>query len=162
MDPSTNGHSGGSGGGPRSPETLDAQIELSRLEPGHIELRVPAEANQLSLVRLLVQGIAARADFDLDAIDDTVMAVDEACACLLDHTEPGLPLVCRFTDLEGELRISVSASLSHGTEPSTQRFGWHVLGTLTDSVSMRILPTEIGGHPEARIEFAKRPAGVRE
>jgi serine/threonine-protein kinase RsbW len=143
MDPSPSGV-------PRTPGTLDAPIEL----------RVPADAGQLSLVRLLVQGMAARADFDLDAIADTVMAVDEACASLLDHTSPELPITCLFRDLGGELRISVSAVLCRGTEPTTRHFGWHVLDSLTESASLRVARPEIGDHPVARIEFTTRSVGV--
>ena len=48
-----------------------------------VELRLPADAAYLSVLRTATAGLAARLDFTLDEIEDLRIAVDEACAMLL-------------------------------------------------------------------------------
>ena len=47
-------------------------------------------------IRAVASDLAARADFDLDAISDLRMAVDEACATLVDVAAPTATLLCAF------------------------------------------------------------------
>ncbi|MFG1647027.1 anti-sigma factor, partial [Amycolatopsis sp. NPDC049252] len=71
--------SGTSGGQPSADGLLDEVVEL----------RLPAMAEQIPLVRMLTHGMVSRADFGLDAIADAKMAVDEACAQLVQLAELG-------------------------------------------------------------------------
>jgi serine/threonine-protein kinase RsbW len=61
---------------------------------GTIELKIPADARLLRLVRLLASGLATGAGFDVDELDDLRIAVDEAVSALLEggNGDP-LPLV---------------------------------------------------------------------
>ncbi|WP_370948925.1 anti-sigma factor [Amycolatopsis sp. cg5] len=111
----------------KTPDSVDELLDEV------VELRVPAHAGQLSLVRMLAQGMAARADFHLDAISDAKMAVDEACAELIEQADLGAFLRCRFRPVLGGLQVSVSTTTLHTEAPSTSSFGWHVLATLTES-----------------------------
>ena len=72
-----------------TPEAMDqretsgiGEATLDALLGAVIELRVPADAGQLFLVRLLAEGIAARAGFDLDGKfhgkDDPAAQADQA------------------------------------------------------------------------------------
>lgn len=100
-----------------------------------IEIRLPATPDQLSLLRTIAGAVAMRADFDLDAIADLKIAVDEACSMLIMCAAPHSVMQCTFgtddhgisvgneVDTDGEQRLDESA------------FGWHVLSTLTDTVS---------------------------
>lgn len=45
---------------------------------GRIYLELPIEKEFARLLRLLVSGVASRMDFDLDAVDDLKIAVEEA------------------------------------------------------------------------------------
>ena len=47
-----------------------------------LELRVPTTATQLPAVRAMAGDLAIRMDYDLDAVEDLRLAVDEACATL--------------------------------------------------------------------------------
>jgi len=49
-----------------------------------VEVRTSASAALIPTIRAVASDLAARADFDLDAISDLRMAVDEACATLVD------------------------------------------------------------------------------
>ncbi|WP_133850342.1 ATP-binding protein [Labedaea rhizosphaerae] len=100
-----------------------------------IEIRLPAEPDQLSLLRTVAGAIAMRADFDLDAIADLKIAVDEACSMLIMQAAKGAVLRCTFgTDEDGIVVQSEVAT--DGNEPlDDTAFGWHVLSTLTDESS---------------------------
>jgi serine/threonine-protein kinase RsbW len=87
-------------------------------------------------VRVVAADLAARADFDLDAIADVRMAVDEACVTLLRLSEPSQPLWCSFLVWPDRIEIDVRALLRDGNaRVDTRGFGWHVLQSLVDEVS---------------------------
>lgn len=101
-----------------------------------VEIRTAASPALIPTVRAVASDLAARADFDLDAISDLRMAVDEACATLVGLAAPGSPLRCTF-DVHGR-RIEVSAEVHSPTDASlpTDTFGWRVLQTLADQVAV--------------------------
>jgi serine/threonine-protein kinase RsbW len=87
-------------------------------------------------VRAVAADLAARADFDLDAIADVRMAVDEACVALLRLTDPSQPLWCSFLVGPDQIEIDVRANARDGdAQVDTRGFGWHVLESLVDEVS---------------------------
>jgi serine/threonine-protein kinase RsbW len=136
------------------------EATLDALLGAVIELRVPADAGQLFLVRLLAEGIAARADFDLDGIADMKMAVDEVAASLVEQADPGAQLDFRFRTFDDEVTVSISTAARNGDLPNTQTFGWHVLTTLTDSVSALAEAPPTGRSCVMRIEFTMRARAV--
>lgn len=104
-----------------------------------LELRVDADPFWMSALRALITDLAIRAEFDLDAVADLTLAVDEACAALIGAAAPYDTLVCRFAVAAD--RITVTATL-----PTVQRadrhalptdtFGWRVIMTLADDVEL--------------------------
>lgn len=103
--------------------------------PSVVEVRTSATAALIPTIRAVASDLAARADFDLDAISDLRMAVDEACATLVDVAAPATMLQCTFR-VRPE-HIEVHAQVETGTvdaEVSTDTFGWRVLQTLADDV----------------------------
>ncbi len=119
-----------------------------------VEIRTAASPSLIPTVRAVASDLAARADFDLDAISDLRMAVDEACATLVGLASPGSPLRCTF-DVHGE-RIEVSAEVQTvvGTTLPTDSFGWRVLQTLADQVSVET-PEATDGSSALRIRLHK-------
>ncbi|QWF80090.1 ATP-binding protein [Amycolatopsis sp. CA-230715] len=100
-----------------------------------IELRLPADLAQLPIIRGLASTISTREDFDLDAIADLRLAVDEAASTLITRAAPGSTMICTFA-LEGDELRFTGRVLTHEQEaPSTGTFGWRVLATLTDSAT---------------------------
>jgi serine/threonine-protein kinase RsbW len=100
-----------------------------------IEIRLPAEPGQLSLLRTVAGAVAMRADFDLDAIADLKIAVDEACSMLIMQAVPGVTLQCTFGADDNGIVVT-STVVTDGEQPLDETaFGWHVLSTLTDEVS---------------------------
>jgi len=104
-------------------------------EPSVVEVRTSASAALIPTIRAVASDLAARADFDLDAISDLRMAVDEACATLVDVAAPTSMLQCTFR-VHAEY-IEVHAHVHAGSADaavSTDTFGWRVLQTLADHV----------------------------
>jgi|tagenome__1003787_1003787.scaffolds.fasta_scaffold19426763_2 serine/threonine-protein kinase RsbW len=117
----------GAGDGPGTVET-----------PGSVvEVRTSASASLIPTIRAVASDLAARADFDLDAISDLRMAVDEACATLVDVAVPGSSLRCTFDVREELIRVHAEVDTGDGATPvSTDTFGWRVLQTLADEVEL--------------------------
>lgn len=105
--------------------------------PPTVELRVRADAGQLSVLRAVAAAIALQQDFDLDAVEDVKLAVDEAATRLITDSTSESVLVCVFEPGIGDLTITLSAA-TRGDAPTgrPRSFGWHVLNSLTDSVSV--------------------------
>ncbi|MGY1826571.1 MULTISPECIES: ATP-binding protein [unclassified Blastococcus] len=136
-----------------------------------LELRVPTTPTQLPAVRAMAGDLAMRMDYDLDAVEDLRLAVDEACATLSTIVEGDAPLTVVFETTRAGLHISAWVPTSDGTEVPTDGFGWAVLAALVDSVegrrsTEREMPGGNGDDvPVAVISLAKylpgqRPAGV--
>ncbi len=125
-----------------------------------VEVRTTASAALIPTIRAVASDLAARADFDLDAISDLRMAVDEACATLVDVAAPSSSLQCTFR-VHAE-HIEVHAQVRGGTADaavSTDTFGWRVLQTLADDVEAVRETGADHGAPTVGIKLDKR-AGV--
>jgi serine/threonine-protein kinase RsbW len=126
-----------------------------------VEVRVGADPTRLPVLRTVASTIAMRRDFDLDAIADLKIAVDEACAMLVVRASPDSTLSCRFQDTDDEIRVTASILADRDDWPDTSSFGWHVLTTLTDSLDATVTPAaaDPGGFM-LRIELVKRNGTV--
>ena len=90
-----------------------------------LELRVPTTATQLPAVRAMAGDLAMRMDYDLDAVEDLRLAVDEACATLAAIAAGDAPLTVVFETTRA------------GLDVPRDGFGWAVLATLVDAVEGR-------------------------
>ncbi len=99
-----------------------------------VEMRLPADGAYLAVLRTATAGLAARLDFTLDDIEDLRIAVDEACALLLDQAAPASELACRFTLATNSLEVHVSVPVRQARLPDRGSFGWAVLTALAGSV----------------------------
>ena len=102
-----------------------------------LELRVPTTATQLPAVRAMAGDLAIRMDYDLDAVEDLRLAVDEACATLSTIVLGDAPLTVVFETTRAGLHIDAWVPTANGTEVPTDGFGWAVLAALVDSVEGR-------------------------
>ncbi|MFC7449903.1 ATP-binding protein [Rhodococcus daqingensis] len=127
-----------------------------------VELRVPAQAEQLFIVRSVASAMATHNDFDLDTIADLRLAVDEAATRLIRAAAPEASLSCRY-HVRGR-RIEFSGSVRIGPDDavgvSEHGFGWHVLRTLTDEVAAHRTPDpDSDTHSILSIEFTLKSGG---
>ena len=106
-----------------------------RREPGAdtVELTVPADPAYLAVIRTATAGLAARLNLTLDEIEDLRIAVDEACAVLLDRrVHTGRRLRARFQIEPGVLEVVI-----HGPAPvlpDATNYAWSVLQALAGDV----------------------------
>src|SRR3954464_12980889 len=103
-----------------------------------VDLRVPADPAYLAVLRTATAGLAARLDLTLDEIEDLRIAVDEACAILLQQAVPGSVLSCVFRLVDDSLEVTVSAPTTDGHAPSRDTFAWTVLSALAGKVSSAV------------------------
>ncbi|MER5864085.1 anti-sigma regulatory factor [Kitasatospora sp. NPDC002040] len=103
-----------------------------------VEVRLPAAGAYLSVLRTATAGLAARLDFTLDEIEDLRIAVDEACAILLQQAVPGSVLCCEFRLVGDSLRVTVSAPTTDGRAPERDTFAWTVLSALAGEVESSV------------------------
>lgn len=125
--------------------------------PGGVAVRLPADLAQLFVLRSLAATLAIRQDFDLDAVEDVKLAVDEMCSAVTIRAKAGELLICEFLARDGRVDVAVT-TLSEVDEPISQdTFGWLVLTTLTDSVSSWTIPDPSGGYRIFAMLSVKRP-----
>ena len=99
-----------------------------------LELRVPITPTQLPAVRAMVGDLAMRMDYDLDAVEDLRLAVDEASAILSQVSDGDAPLTVVFETSRAGLHIEAWVPTVDGKEVPRDGFGWAVLATLVDAV----------------------------
>jgi len=98
-----------------------------------VVIRVPAELRQLAVVRAVANALAARQDFDLDAISDLTMAADELCSELVQRAAAGTTVACGFEATGDRFRIHGTVRPRSREAQSTSSFGWRVLTALVDA-----------------------------
>jgi serine/threonine-protein kinase RsbW len=146
---------GSSVGGPAQPSPPQEQPALS------IELHTTAGTIAIPVIRAVAADLATRADFELDSIDDLRMAVDDACAMLVDIAAKGTTLSCWFT--VGPERIEAVAEIDVEDEAKqlpTGSFRWRVLDCLAEEVKACAVPAQPGQRGRVRITLGKRAITV--
>lgn len=132
----------------------DQQADVD--SPALVEVRIAASAAQISAVRVVAADLAARQDFDLDAVSDLRMAVDEACATLVPLAVPDTMLSCRFSVSGTTIEILATVQVLHPTTVPQNTFGWRVLSTLADTVEAVSSEGGEGGHATVGIGLCMR------
>lgn len=129
----------------------------SRQEPVlSLELRTAASPIAIPTIRTVAADLAARADFDLDSIDDLRMAVDDVCAMLVRLAAVSATLSCRFTVWPEWIEVAAEVEADHSAQPlPTASFGWRVLESLADEVNGLFLPDASRQGGRVRITLAK-------
>lgn len=122
-------------------------MTVTDAEQGVIEVRVNPEPALVATIRTIAADLGGRADFDLDAISDLRMAVDEACATLIALADPSEPMRCLFSPAVDHIRVQVSVlATSPDARVSRDGFGWRVLATLVDELQVREPAEGTGDH----------------
>ena len=126
-----------------------------------VEVRVAAELAQLPVLRAMAETITLLNEFNLDEISDVKLAVDQICSDLIGSAVDGAELRCRFQLMGEVLCVGVSTNIRTGEVPDEQGFAWHVLRTLTDSITVTKVPLDTfdAGYTTT-VELTKRRGGV--
>ena len=103
---------------------------------GRIYLELPIEKEFARLLRLMVSGIASRMDFDLDAVDDLKIAVEEAFLTAMRRGVES-PIKISFEPGESGLSIEFKGRIEAGSarESAVDEFGNFILEAVVDELS---------------------------
>ncbi|MGH3884557.1 MAG: ATP-binding protein [Pseudonocardiaceae bacterium] len=107
-----------------------------------VVMQVRADASELPPLRLVAADLAARADFDLDTVEDLRLAVDEAASELIAIAAAGAVLRCTFCLDAAQMEVTSSVPTKPGSSLRRDPFGWRVLTMLVDEV-------RVTGEPES-------------
>ena len=100
-----------------------------------VEIRVPAQLENLAVVRTVVAAIGTFEDLDFDAVSDLRLAVDEACTRLIRSAVPNSTLVLAVHPRESDVVVEASTTCKTPDILTPGSFSWHVLSSLTDEVT---------------------------
>lgn len=122
-----------------------------------VRVTIPASPEFVHVLRTVAAGLAARAGFSVDEIEDLRLAVDEAAARLLAERPSARTLQLEADVAGGGLELLVACDADEGTWPPAgleATLTWQVLPALVD----RAEPATTALGPAFRL--AKRAAGV--
>ncbi len=124
---------------------MDQQNAVEPQEPapaiaGRVVLSIPADREQVVLVRSVAGHIAARLGMSMAELADLRLAVDEACGLFLlapGFGQAGESVECRFEQGPDTLTVTVSAPARASIEPDVDDIGWLMLSALVDELTWK-------------------------
>ncbi|TLF73295.1 ATP-binding protein [Nocardia cyriacigeorgica] len=114
-----------------------------------VGVRVPADLDQLLMLRALTETVSLIADFALDEVTDIRLALDEVATSLILDAVPGSELTCDFSYGDNRMTVAVASVAATESVGEKHSFGWHIVRTLTESISTEQRPFDetTGGYP---------------
>ncbi|MFB7723398.1 MULTISPECIES: anti-sigma factor [unclassified Nocardia] len=134
-------------------------ITRSSADTGTVGVRVPAELDQLIMLRALAETVALIGDFALDELTDIRVAVDEVATALIIGAIPDSCVDCEFEFDAERMRVRMAAVALGSDAFDENGFSWQVLHTITENLAAQSSPFDAasGGYPVS-VEFC-RPRG---
>ncbi|MDP1808999.1 MAG: hypothetical protein Q8L35_05615 [Actinomycetota bacterium] len=110
-----------------------------------IEIELPVEKEFARLLRLMISGIASRMNFNLDAVDDLKIAVEEAYLMAMGRKVTG-PLKVAFTIHADRLQIDLKGKVAAGasSDKAPENFGNFILDAVVDEMQADQTSGEFG------------------
>jgi len=108
--------------------------------PSTVVLAIPADREQVVLVRSVAGHIAARLGMSVAELADLRLAVDEACGLFLlapGFGTAGETVECRFEHDASSLTVLVSAAAPASLQPDVDDIGWLMLSALVDELTWK-------------------------
>jgi serine/threonine-protein kinase RsbW len=106
-----------------------------RPDQDEVTVRLPALRRYVGSVRTLTTALAAQCDLTVDDIEDVQIAIDEACALLLQHAPRSQAwLDLQFLINDGRLVADVRMDVQSGAEIDRTGLSWMVLSSVTDTL----------------------------
>jgi serine/threonine-protein kinase RsbW len=117
--------------------------------PDVISIRIPASPEYVSVVRLVVAGIASRLRFTIEDIEDLKIGVDELSAYLTGTQGREGTLEIRFSVHGDRIEVDGTGDLAASQKVRTEltEFSRMILDTVADTASLQ----QIDGHPSFKL-----------
>ncbi|RBO94489.1 hypothetical protein [Nocardia puris] len=112
-----------------------ARSDLPARTGSTVGIRVAAQPGQLMMLRALTETLALVAGFPIDGAVDIRLAVDEAATALVLDATPATSIDCVVDYDDTHVFVQVSGLCASRNVVERARLGWHVLRTLTTSVT---------------------------
>ncbi|MBB5915191.1 serine/threonine-protein kinase RsbW [Nocardia transvalensis] len=129
---------------------MSVSDRTSRPEVGTrtIAVQVRAEYEELAMLRAVAETVALFADFGIDRVVDIRLAVEEVATAIVQDGVADSELDCAFGYGDGSMRVRIAGVTASDTGPDRASLGWHIVATLTDSLSTSVGPFDsaLGGH----------------
>ena len=106
-------------------------------------LSVPGSRSHVRVARLTAAVVAERLDFDVDDIDDVLVAVDELTNAII-QAQPTSEIMFRFSPRDGEFVVEADATVVG--MPALTTLAFQVLGAVVDDFEL----SEHAGHAHFR------------
>lgn len=103
-----------------------------------VSVVIPAGLDHLPIPRRIAATLAATLDFDIDAVADLRMAVDEMVSTVVQRARPGAAVTTVFRAGPDSVMVECSAATDGGGDLDESSFGWVVLSTLADDLRARM------------------------
>ncbi|MEU8895556.1 anti-sigma factor [Nocardia sp. NPDC048505] len=112
-------------------------------------MRLPAQFDQLTMLRALAETVSLIADFALDEVTDIRLALDEVATSLIMEAVPDSVLECEFSYDDRQMFVHVASVAASDAVVEQAGFGWHIVRTLTASIAAVQEPYDaaLGGYP---------------
>ncbi len=139
----------------RMTESVSDSVDTTSADTTTVGVRVPARHEQLVMLRALAETVSLIADFGLDEVTDIRLALDEVATSLIATAVPDTTLGCDFVYDHHHMRVRVTSISEAASLQDQEGFGWHIVRTLTRSVSVVQRPYDVGsgGYP-TDVEFS--------
>jgi hypothetical protein len=117
-----------------------------------VRLELPALARQVRLARLVAGGMASLLGFDLDAVEDLRIAVDELCSHLLE-TGDGSSLLLEFKIVDSAVEVTGRTPLKEdaAVDEERQELSAQILAVTCETYWVRL------DKPDAAFWLRSRP-----
>lgn len=103
-----------------------------------VSVVIPAEPHHLPIPRGIAAALAATLDFDIDAVADLRMAVDEMVSTVIQRARPGSQVATVFRVHQDSVMVECSAASDERGDIDEGSFGWMVLSTLAEDLRARM------------------------
>ena len=124
---------------------------------GSVELTIPGDARFLRVARMVASSVASLSDFDVDAVDDLRIAVDELCSVLVERGG-GSAIELRFELIEGGVQVYGQCAL--GSSPVVDHGREALWAQILAVVTDRYEVTAADGELAFVLEKSSGAAGV--
>ncbi|KQR97773.1 hypothetical protein ASG12_11895 [Williamsia sp. Leaf354] len=109
-------------------------------EQHHVPAQVSVAASlpNLAVIRSVVESVLLTEDFSIADVSDVVLGVDEIATQIITRSRETDTVGCSLLAVPAGVAVEVRGVLRSASTLSTDGFGWHVVQTVADSVTIDV------------------------